>query len=60
MEKRPVVKRSSGRRGEREQVVDIMHILVVNMVAEEKCAKVKKKKKSEHSFCQALHFPRRQ
>ena len=45
----------SGNRGGRAQVVDIINILVVNMVSEEKCAKVKKKKKSEHSFCQALH-----
>jgi len=55
LEKRPVVKRSSRRRGE-AKMVDIMNILVVNMVAEEKCSKVKKKKAKTTKFAKACTF----
>ena len=56
LEKRPIVKRKKTRGGRRngdKQVVDIMNILVVDMVAEEKCSKVKKKKAKTTKFAKA-------
>ena len=53
LDKRPVVKQSrrGGRRGGNDsaKIVDIMNVLVIHMVSEEKCSKLKKKK-ARHTF----------
>ena len=54
LEKRPVVKRS--KKGRSEKTVDIMNVLVVQMVSEEKCSKNKIKKSLKPKFGKACTY----
>ena len=55
LDKRPVVKKPK-RRGGNPKIVDIMNVLVVDMVAEEKCTKTKKKKAKKAIYSKACTY----